>query len=186
MLSGTIGPETAAARLLSLSYKYQDTPWALWNLIYEAVAEFVDKQVTLLSVLIEAQAKLKDEEDDDEVENGTPRKWLGSCFGSIWRDKFDMYWAERYRNTTTATEWININSFSARLLASSFQTAPLKCILEIDPDRYFKEHTETIQWFELCQDTISWVPLRRSLQTYLLQRSGSYTLADSYGKILEM
>ncbi|KAJ5382192.1 Protein of unknown function DUF3632 [Penicillium concentricum] len=148
LLSNTIDSATAANKLISLDYTNDDTPWALWNVIYEAAAEFSSSHSPLLALLTDVQSL--DSQLSEFAPKGTPREWF-ACFGSMWRDKWDMLSPSAASGWTvsasqTRRRWININAFSAKLLATtSFSRgAKLRALglslfkkcLETDPNTY--------------------------------------------------
>ncbi|KAJ5958312.1 uncharacterized protein N7479_005462 [Penicillium vulpinum] len=148
LFSNTIDSTTAVKELSLLDFINENTPWALWGLIYEAAADFPSSHSLLLALLIEAE-KL-DSKLPESVLQDIPREWSG-CFGSMWRDKWDIISPHALSGWTVSasksvTRWINMNTFSARLLATtSFSRGaklrPLglslltKC-LEADPMKY--------------------------------------------------
>ncbi|CAI7661481.1 unnamed protein product [Penicillium viridicatum] len=148
LFSNKIHSTTAIKELSLLDFKNDDTPWALWELIYEAAADFPSSHSSLLALLVEAE-KL-DSQLSESAPKDIPRKWLG-CFGSMWRDKWDMISPHASSGWTvsaskSSTRWINMNTFSARLLATtSFSQgiklralglSLLKKSLEVDPTKY--------------------------------------------------
>ncbi|KAJ5159011.1 Protein of unknown function DUF3632 [Penicillium coprophilum] len=154
LVSNTIDSATAMKVLSLLDFKNDHTPWALWELIYEAAADVPSSQFSLLALLVEAE-KL-DSQLPESKPKDIPRKWLG-CFGSIWRDKWDMLsphassgWTVSASKSTT--RWININTFSARLLATSSFSQGIKLralglsllnmCLEVDPTKYKEERRQ--------------------------------------------
>lgn len=84
LFSNKIDSTSAIKELSLLDFKNDDTPWALWELIYEAAADFPSSHSLLLALLVEAE-KLDSQLSESEPKD-IPRKWLG-CFGSMWRDK---------------------------------------------------------------------------------------------------
>ncbi|OQE09010.1 hypothetical protein PENFLA_c118G10982 [Penicillium flavigenum] len=148
LFSNKIDSTTAIKELSLLDFKNDDTPWALWELIYEAAADFPSSHSSLLALLVEAE-KLNSQLSESESKD-IPRKWLG-CFGSMWRDKWDMISPHASSGWTvsaskSSTRWINMNTFSAKLLATtSFSQgiklralglSLLKKCLEVDPTKY--------------------------------------------------
>lgn len=148
LFSNKIDSTAAIKELSLLNFKNDDTPWALWELIYEAAADFSSSHSSLLALLVEAE-KLDSQLSESEPKD-IPRKWLG-CFGSMWRDKWDMISPHASSGWTvsaskSSTRWINMNTFSARLLATtSFSQgiklralglSLLKNCLEVDPAKY--------------------------------------------------
>ncbi|KAF7585808.1 hypothetical protein BBP40_010062 [Aspergillus hancockii] len=153
-LSNTIDSTTAANKLTSLDYT-NDTPWALWNLVYEAAADFPSSHSSLLALLTEVEKA--DSQLSRSKAKGTPREWL-QVFGSMWRDKWDMFsphasygWTVSAPQTTR--RWININAFSAKLLATpsfsrcrklrAFGLSLLRKCLETDPNTYKETQRQT-------------------------------------------
>ena len=148
LFSNMIDSTTAVKELSLLDFIHDDTPWALWGLVYEAAADFPSSHSSLLVLLIGAE-KLDSQLPESEPKD-IPWKWLG-CFGSMWRDKWDIIsphassgWTVSASKSTT--RWINMNTFSARLLATtSFSRGAklrplglslLKRCLEADPMKY--------------------------------------------------
>lgn len=148
LLINTVDPTTAATKLISLDYTNGDTPWALWNLVYEAAADFDSSHSSLLALLGEFQKA--DSHIPGSKAEDKPSEWL-ACFGSMWRDKWDILSPHALSGWTmstsqTARRWNNINAFSAKLLATTsfsrgaklraFGLASLRRCLETDPNTF--------------------------------------------------
>lgn len=150
LLSNTIDPATTAKELSQLDFLDDDTPWALWGLVYEAAAEFPSSHASLLALLTELE-KLNSQPHSESKD--IPHNLL-DCFGSTWRDKWDIFsphalsgWTKSASKSTT--RWINMNAFSAKMLATTSFTrgsklrslglALLKRCLETDPVKYMEE-----------------------------------------------
>jgi hypothetical protein len=155
LFSNTIDSTTAVEEPSLLNFINDDTPWALWGLIYEAAAGFPSSHSSLLALLIEAE-RLDSQLPESETKD-IPRKWLG-CFGSMWCDKWDIIsphalsgWKVSASKSTT--RWINMNAFSARLLAMNhfslgakpcaLSSSLLKKCLEAHPMKYKEERLRT-------------------------------------------
>ncbi|KAJ5876358.1 uncharacterized protein N7529_001942 [Penicillium soppii] len=123
LFSNKIDSATAIKELSLLDFKNDDTPWALWELIYEAAADFPSSHSSLLALLVKAE-KLDSQLSESEPKD-IPRKWLG-CFGSMWRDNWDMI------SPHASSGW------TLRALGLSL----LKKCLEVDPTKYKEERRQ--------------------------------------------
>lgn len=122
LLTNTIDATAAANQLMLLDYTHWDIPWALWNLIFEAAAEFSQSHTALLALLTEIKAIESQQPHCEKNQPGTYSKWTG-CFGSTWRDKWDMFEPDAcFGWTLSASQtihlWVNINAFSAMILTT--------------------------------------------------------------------
>jgi hypothetical protein len=61
---------TAIKELSLLDFKKDDTPWALWELIYEAAADFPSSDSLLLALLVKAE-KLDSQQSESESKDIT-------------------------------------------------------------------------------------------------------------------